>query len=499
MPYVAGPLSTNFVAYNLDEDNDDLSAGFPVLLAQCFPVTETKVVSTISCLINPTMGIFHSYLGLHSLDGEGKPLYPPLYISGYGNVDRYIPVPVRWARYKLPSNCFLPAGQYAIVLDFDKPHLYPNGTWRADSIPPLYAGGKAWRSVDNGYIWNELTDYRFLFKVWGYSPPPDTPPPLEIGNWAPIDKTEVSLLEGFKITVTTDRPCHLFMRWSHEQPLTHPAVRFERGVRLMSGLRYCFVAFHENEQLELGDTLLHTFEKRNWPVCETRWFYFIGSVQDEEMPSSSPIFHLHRTEEYIASTFGPSAGSLSNRHIQQTNVNWTMVHNAPSGTIPATYDLPWAQLTAGESLTASYWLYRAFLSFDTSAIPAGSQILSAQLAIFVQANYRTSSAAFPYCCITQGVQDDPVIPTNYGAQWGETDVGGTKDFVTFVPLEYNDIDFNALGLGFIVPGGVTKLCLRGQQDVEDRPPPLGSNRVVFNSTQKGEGYQPRLTVNYIPP
>ena len=83
-----------------------------------------------------------------------------------------------------------------------------------------------------------------------------------------------------------------------ELALKHMASTLVRGIKLMDGVRYCFVAFHENEQLEPGDTLIHTFVKPDWPVCETRWFYFIGTVQTEEQPSASPIFYLHHQPYY---------------------------------------------------------------------------------------------------------------------------------------------------------------------------------------------------------
>ena len=136
------------------------------------------------------------------------------------------------------------------------------------------------------------------------------------------------------------------------------------------------------------------------------------------------------------------------------------------------------------------------LFFATHGIPLDAQIKYATLDIFCWEHLRTSSFTYPNLCITQGVQNDPVIPADYGGQLPHTLIGGMRDFATFIDGEYNSITLNESGLGFINKGGWTKLCLRGQQDILDRPPPLGTNWVKFYSSQKGLGFEPILTVWY---
>jgi hypothetical protein len=63
-------------------------------------------------------------------------------------------------------------------------------------------------------------------------------------------------------------------------------------------LYICFTAYHDNEQEEAGDTLVHTFIKVDWPVCQTRYFYFYGSIAGEMCVSTSAVFALHK-EEFI--------------------------------------------------------------------------------------------------------------------------------------------------------------------------------------------------------
>jgi len=77
-------------------------------------------------------------------------------------------------------------------------------------------------------------------------------------------------------------------------PQEHVIPVYLRGVFLHGDKRFCFVAYHDNEQEEAGDTYEHTFTKEPWAHCETRWFYFHGEIDATPSPSTSPIFSKHR-------------------------------------------------------------------------------------------------------------------------------------------------------------------------------------------------------------
>lgn len=115
-----------------------------------------------------------------------------------------------------------------------------------------------------------------------------------MANFATLNMVPTYIPYGYRLVVTTDVPCHLWMKWTLEPPDKHPQSKWKRGLQVMDGLRYCFVATTDNEQEEAGDTLTHTFTKLNWPWCQTRWFYFYGSVGGLASPSTSPLFKLHR-------------------------------------------------------------------------------------------------------------------------------------------------------------------------------------------------------------
>ena len=84
------------------------------------------------------------------------------------------------------------------------------------------------------------------------------------------------------------------MSWTKDPFWVHKTSLLRRGLPTMQAARYCFVNWHQNEQEEEGDTLVHTFIKEPWLHCETRWFTFRAKVDLEWLPSVGPIFEKHR-------------------------------------------------------------------------------------------------------------------------------------------------------------------------------------------------------------
>lgn len=115
------------------------------------------------------------------------------------------------------------------------------------------------------------------------------PPP----RFSVRDIEQIIQKTGYIFIVTSDVPCHLFMRWTLEAPRTHKDPVFKRGAPFSEKIRFCFVEYLDNEQEEAGDTLSHTFIKLDWPVCQTRYFYFWGTVAGAPSPSETPLFSKH--------------------------------------------------------------------------------------------------------------------------------------------------------------------------------------------------------------
>ncbi|GAH76928.1 unnamed protein product [marine sediment metagenome] len=115
-----------------------------------------------------------------------------------------------------------------------------------------------------------------------------------MNNFAILDIDQIPIRYGFEIVITTNTPCHLFLHFTKIEPEKHKTAIYRRGIRLMDATRYCFVVWEANEQQEAGDTLIHTFTKEAWDICETRWFTFKGTVSGTPSPSVGPIFKKHR-------------------------------------------------------------------------------------------------------------------------------------------------------------------------------------------------------------
>lgn len=108
---------------------------------------------------------------------------------------------------------------------------------------------------------------------------------------------------GVDVVCYTNNPCHLWMRWTDIEPQKHVHVREVRGAPAGTFIDQCFVAFHDLEQAEPGDTYIHTFHAQPWPTCQTRWLYFRGQVSTIDSPSASAIFQYHRTGPQLTTDY----------------------------------------------------------------------------------------------------------------------------------------------------------------------------------------------------
>lgn len=319
--------------------------------------------------------------------------------------------------------------------------------------------------------------------------------------WALLDLQYEYLDDGFKLTATTDTPCHLFCRMTTTEPLKHSLPSYRRGIAIPGDVRFCFVVYEDNEQAEVGDTLTHTWYKSAWPICEYRWFYFVGNIAGVGSVSQSCIFKFHfpaPPPEPPPPILRVLFAQANNRTIQSNAPGWAACWAGAALNVLGNYAAPNYAIMPGVSLTASFWAYRAFLTYDTSVMPDTAKIQSAFLDIFPFWHRRTSSVAFPYLQATPGHQSDPVVIGDWFPQGPETLVLGQIDYGIMVDGTYNQIPLNPDGLSHINLTGLTKYCLRAELDVINFTPALGANWCWFYSEQKGAGYYPALHIYYYP-
>jgi len=268
---------------------------------------------------------------------------------------------------------------------------------------------------------------------------------------------------------------------------------------LNDDVRFCFDVFTDIEQDEPGDTLQHTFTLSPCVTGFQFWYYLWGYVDGVLSPSTSAIL------EYKSDLTCPAILVLSvdampwNRTIRRSWGTWPLTHDFPTGQVGPWHDNPWYTLIARASLTASYWLHRAFLTYPTHAIPAGSTIHDALVVLYVKGKDESSQVPFRHIIATLGVQDTPIVPADYGDQLPETANGGQVHLDDCNIGEVTVINLNATGKAWVIPEGLTRLCIRQELDVLDIPPTLGANGLHFASVQSVYWQRPKLVVRYEPP
>lgn len=211
----------------------------------------------------------------------------------------------------LPSTYTFPNRLYRVRFSMKEVDLNPDSYYfmRVSAFPSLFEPPQYWQydkddatypagirlSSDNGGVdWTKHFDDDHLFAAFGTPPAPTPPPDPPIANWCILSVEQTLTATGYKIAVTTNTPVHLYMFWTNTEPEKHKRTRVVRGLTVPDTIAYCFVTWHQNEQEEPGDTIIHTFIKEPWPGCETRWFTFRALVNNEWSPSVGPIFTKHR-------------------------------------------------------------------------------------------------------------------------------------------------------------------------------------------------------------
>lgn len=120
------------------------------------------------------------------------------------------------------------------------------------------------------------------------------PPPADTGRRFLLTKYEhLWVADTLYVKVSTDVPCHLYLRWTDKPLRMHLRSTDLGGYGFMTDPKYCFVEWRQVEQEEPGDTLDHTFHFAEWAECETRWWGFVGTVGGQPSPSATSVFTAH--------------------------------------------------------------------------------------------------------------------------------------------------------------------------------------------------------------
>jgi hypothetical protein len=180
-------------------------------------------------------------------------------------------------------------------------------------------------------------------------------------------------------------------------------------------------------------------------------------------------------------------------YIYATDVDYETAHNAAIGAVRestnTTSTLGTGQFYAGGDIN-EYFIYRSFLFFDTSVIPAGATIDNASLQIYLNVVIGLPNVTVAGQALGIASPHDPLVPADYACP--TSGLGGYADAV--VAGVWLNITLNSTGLGWIISNGETRFVLRTSEDVADTW--VGNNYLSYATITAGVTYAPKLVVSY---
>lgn len=326
--------------------------------------------------------------------------------------------------------------------------------------------------------------------------------------WALDDIQQTQIYGGWRIVTQTDVACHQWLRHTASPPQKHAKPVYRRGLLVMWDARFCFVAFDDLEQVEIGDTFTHTFIWPGWVGCNTRYFYFWATNQGEKMRSTSPIFSKHYpvglTTIRLYSDPHPEVTTCDGYTGRQLAGTWAQCRNG-AGTYSNDSDVYfYVRLRNSNASPLWYQTYRSSLLFDLSPVTKPIQV--ATLAVFGWQKLdeiEISPSLNVFRC--SPASNTALVPADYNTfldtPLSDNDIG----FLQFLTGGFNFFTLNSAGLQYLdserLGAGIAKLGLReSSYDAPDIEPPWKSpwqvSQFVMASVDKGGYYRPYLEVTF---
>jgi len=146
-------------------------------------------------------------------------------------------------------------------------------------------------------------------------------------------------------------------------------------------------------------------------------------------------------------------------------------------------------------LAGSYNIFRVFLFFDLSTIPAGKTVTAAEV--------RVAGGYFANSTITlqKGTQEDPLVATDFLAFAGTPFASAVWQISTDPENDANVFTLNAAGLAYLssILGGTAKFCLRDYEYDYLNTPPDGFDNYngLYFAEDPRPAYRPSIKVAYL--
>ncbi len=256
-----------------------------------------------------------------------------------------------------------------------------------------------------------------------------------------------------------------------------------------------------------GTTVIYTYDNNGNLVSDGTttytWDYKNRLVSSGETTTSTTTSTITTTV-----SFYPTAGD---GYVYKYNASWDTAHDAVSGSASFTSSST-AKVGTGKT-TTSYYLYRSFLPFDTSAIPDDATITSTALNVYVYSKTNNDNDGDDFVTVVQTSQAS--TSTLSKADFDQAgainnpiegiDVSERKD-LTSITAGYLTFNLNTTGQGWISKTGTTKLGLREGHDVIDSAFTSSSTTssqydyfTLCTGEYSGTSRDPYLTVTYTQP
>lgn len=187
-------------------------------------------------------------------------------------------------------------------------------------------------------------------------------------------------------------------------------------------------------------------------------------------------------------------GSSADGYLQSQEATWDLARNNPTGPFVDWWS-QYATLTMqGRLQVGSYWVSRAFLYFDLSAIPSGSSIVSAVVTVIGYFNALTEVS------IQEGTQGASLTTADFNAYSGAAFSALTWRKVISPNIFPNKFDLNAAGKTYVRSkfGSTAKFCLREytKDYLNVTPTDAGAGNGMWFQDSTGASRRPRITVIY---
>jgi hypothetical protein len=319
---------------------------------------------------------------------------------------------------------------------------------------------------------------------------------FKLTHFALMDLKWTYLFEGFKITAYTDVPCHLYCRMTQTEPLKHSLPSPRRGLRLTGDIRFCFVVYEDNEQEEPGDTLIHTFYKTGWPLCQTRWFYFVGTIAGKSVVSETAIFKLHynlTTPPFTYSIYA-TADVLGKSFILSggpTTTDWTSLRNGWNLGVNATN-----YLSIDSRYNGARYMAKTFVQFDLSGISPSCHFTSITLSLYGYSKFGTG-----WVYLLKGYHSNPMVTANWATHMAATPVLSSIHVPDIKLGDWNYLTLDVEGETWFREncGGTLRFCFRHHSDYHDLPSEAWGSAYFWRPWSPVYDKQPLLSINdYVP-